>query len=352
MAQRFLCCLLLLLPWVLPAQQSTNSRVLARAELGNTDLTIGDQVWLEVNVSAPPNTTVASLPDRFFADVEGVEIVDLKPLNTVAEKPELLLQQRILITSFDEGSITIPSLPYAFRAADGTADTAYTNDLLFDVTALDVGEEDELQPIKPIIREPLNIYDFWWVLLLAAAGLIGFVIYTRFKVSKRVVVAPPPPPADLRALNELRVLEEEELWQKGDTKQYYSRLTRIFREYLTDRYRVPAMEMTSRQINKSLTDKSRLSGNQLGEIEQLLQLSDLVKFARATPEAELHLAAIERVRTFVRQTGPKVETKADPLIAFPPSTAPAAPPAAVEESRDKEENRRESGIDLRKNEEQ
>ncbi|MEM6769668.1 MAG: hypothetical protein AAF597_03695 [Bacteroidota bacterium] len=173
-----------------------------------------------------------------------------------------------------------------------------------------------MRPIKPIIEEPINIYDLWPLLLVAILGLIGFITYRNFKASKRVVTPPPPPPppADLQALNALKDLEQQGLWEKGETKAYYSELTRIFREYLTARFNVPAMEMTSRQINKQLGLKSSLSGDQLGEIKQLLQLSDLVKFAKATPAAELHVAGLERVRTFVRNTGPEAVVDTPTLI--------------------------------------
>ena len=310
---RQLMLILLLLPLVMTAQQSTNARVNARAELSRTEITIGDQVWLEVNLSVPPNNTVAPLPDGYINSLPGVESIEEGALNTVAETPELLLQQRFLVTSFDSGYISIPPLPYTYQRSDGTVDTVFTNDLMMQVRTLPIGEDDELRPIKPIIEEPLNVYDLWPLFLFAILGIIGFVAYRNFKASKRVVPPPPPPPADLQALNELKELEQQQLWQNNQTKQYYSELTRIFREYLTARFNVPAMEMTSRQINKELSLKTNLSADQLGEIKQLLQLSDLVKFAKATPAAALHTAGLERVRTFVRNTGPEVEVA-------PPST--------------------------------
>lgn len=332
MPQRLLTFLLFLLPWLLSAQQSTNARVLARAELGRTDITIGDQVWLEINISAPPNTTVEPLATDFFEDAAGLEVIEQKALNTVAEAPELLLQQRILITSFDSGYVAIPPMPYLFQAADGVRDTTFTNSLVLRVGLLDVGDEDELQPIKDIIPEPRNIYDFWPLLLLMVLGLIGFVTYQRFQASRRVTPPPPPPPADLKALNDLKALEKEGLWEKGDTKGYYSRLTRIFREYLTARYQVPAMEMTSPQINTALEQKSRLSAEKRQEMKQLLQLSDMVKFAKATPAAELHVAGLERVRAFVRATGPEAEQNLAPLNII----APAAPPIVTKVKNEEE----------------
>jgi hypothetical protein len=312
---------LLLLSLALSAQQSTNTRVLARAELGNANIIIGDQVWLEVTISVPPSTTVEPLQAGFINEVTGIEAIEEKALMTIATTPELLLQQRILITSFDTGYISIPQLPYLYVGPDGKRDTAFTNDLLLTVRTLPVGEDDELQPIKPIIREPVNAYDFWWVFLLGVLGLIGYVSYSRFKASRRVEVAPPPPPADLKALNALKDLEKQGLWEKGSTKEYYSALTKIFREFLESRFQVPAMEMTSRQINTALELKSDLSEEQLSEMSRLLQLSDMVKFAKATPEAELHVQSIDRVRTFVRKAGPKPEPIAVPT---PPAPASAA----------------------------
>lgn len=312
---------LLLFSLALPAQQSTNARVLARAELGNANIIIGDQVWLEVTISVPPSTTVEPLQAGFINEVTGIEAIDEKALMTIATTPELLLQQRILITSFDTGYISIPQLPYLYVGPDGKRDTAFTNDLLLTVRTLPVGEDDELQPIKPIIREPVNAYDFWWVFLLGVLGLIGYVSYSRFKASRRVEVAPPPPPADLKALNALKDLETQGLWEKGSTKEYYSALTKIFREFLESRFQVPAMEMTSRQINTALELKSDLSEEQLSEMSRLLQLSDMVKFAKATPEAELHVQSIDRVRTFVRKAGPEPEPEP---IALPTPPAPAS----------------------------
>lgn len=333
---RQLLLILLLLPLVMTAQQSTNARVNARAELSRTEITIGDQVWLEVNLSVPPNNTVAPLPKGYINSLPGIESIEEGALNTVAETPELLLQQRFLVTSFDSGYISIPPLPYSFQQSDGTVDTTYTNGLMMQVRTLPVGENDALRPIKPIIEEPINLYDLWPLFLLLVLGTIGFVAYRNFKASKRVV-PPPPPPADLQALNELKELEQKALWQSGQTKQYYSELTRIFREYLTARFNVPAMEMTSRQINKELGLKTNLSTDKLGELKQLLQLSDLVKFAKATPAAELHVAGLERVRTFVRTTGPEADVPPSTTIIDATQQAEASTAAVTEAPAQNEE---------------
>ena len=317
----------------LTAQQRTNENVLARAELARKTIDLGDQIWLEVNVSAPPGTAVSPLAGEYIDALPGVEVIEAKELNVVAETPELLLQQRYLITSFDTGYISLPPLPYYYRAAGG-ADTTYTNDLLLKVNAIPVGADDELRPIKPIIEEPLRLIDFWWVGALLALGLIGYLFVYLPGREKTYVPPPPPPPAHTVAQRALDELEARRLWQGGETKAYYSELTRILREYLENRFELPALEMTTRQITTRLGQRTDFDRAQVGELSELLQLSDLVKFAQAQPAEALHPAGLRRVRTFVTTTGARpAEATEEPASVTPPASptppAPAsAPPAA------------------------
>jgi hypothetical protein len=61
--------------------------------------------------------------------------------------------------------------------------------------------------------------------------------------------------------------------------------------------------MTTRQITSALGQRTDFGQNQSTELSQLLQLSDLVKFAKARPAVELHAEGLKRVRTFVEETG-------------------------------------------------
>lgn len=327
-----LLIILILLSTPLMAQQATNEQVLARVELATKEITIGDQIWMEVNVSAPPGTDVSGLQEGYLNTLPGLEALRENDLNVTAQNPELLLQQRFLVTSFDTGYIAIPPLPYVFKAADGRIDTAYTNDLLLRVKSFPVDEDNELRPIKPIIEEPLNWLDFWPLYLLLVAGGLGYATWLYFKRQKRQAPPPPPPPPPhVVALSALDQLESKELWQNEHTKEYYSELTRILREYLEGRFDLQALEMTTRQITNRLTQRSDFDQVKARELSDLLQLSDLVKFAKARPAAELHPESLIRVRTFVKDTGidPTDSTgESDPAeaTALSPSPAPAAAP--------------------------
>lgn len=286
------------------SQAPTNRTVNARAELASKTITIGDQIYLDVYISAPPSTDVYAMDAAAVDGLPGVEVIDAEDLRQMATEPELLFEQRFLITSFDTGYVSIPAQPIFFNGADGVADTAYTNDLLLTVKGAIVSPEDDIMPIKPIIEEPRNWLDYWplyLILFIVAIGL-GVREYLRRKTAE-APPPPPPPPADQRALLALDALEQRQLWQQGQTKEYYSELTRILRSYLEDRFEVPALEMTTRQITTELGRREELDAEGRKELSELLQLSDLVKFAKAEPAEEFHLTGMRRVREFVKHTG-------------------------------------------------
>ncbi len=54
-----------------------------------------------------------------------------------------------------------------------------------------------------------------------------------------------PDPAHVIALRDLERLMSEKLWEKGEIKAYYTRLTEILRQYLENRFSVYSLEMTT-----------------------------------------------------------------------------------------------------------
>lgn len=299
----FLCLLLS----GLFAQPQSSTGVLARAEVDRTKATIGDKVWLKLLISAPPGTQVEALDFKVAMPDFAADNLDVRPRAIVAETPELLLEQRVNIQLFDTGYIFIPELAVPYQLANGTLDTAFTESLLLTIAGVPISEDDELMPIKPIIKEPLNWLDFWPAYLAVVVFLLAYLVYFWYRRKERNRVEPPPPPpkpAHVLALERLDELESEQLWQSGQINPYYTRLSYVLRAYLEDRFNVPALESTTRQIDTALVDKGNLANDQRAELSQLLQLSDLVKFARAEPDENLHQRGLDRVRTFVTNTVP------------------------------------------------
>jgi hypothetical protein len=112
---------------------------------------------------------------------------------------------------------------------------------------------------------------------------------------------PPPPPAHEKALKALQELYASDLLQKGNYKEFFSRLSEIMRAYLEGRYYIRALEETTSEIMSEIPrvlPEQDLQRN----LEDLLTLSDLVKFAKYIPQQD----EVERVKKnavdFVQQT--------------------------------------------------
>ncbi|WP_367392111.1 hypothetical protein [Lewinella sp. LCG006] len=272
-------------------------------DLDSTVIFIGDHLGLTINIAAPTNTTIKNVNYGKWADAGKVELLDLGNLNTITTSPELLLQQRLVFTTFDSGYHRLPSLEVIYEL-NGIQDTARSSNLGLTVATIPVQEDADIMANKDIIKEPIKLVDFLPIVLalLVIVVIIG-VIWRASAVRKRKAMPPaplpPPIPAHIIALEKLDQLEAAAAWKTGDSKGFQSDLTYILREYLENRYDLQALEATSPEIIKDL---QRLKLDEKGSLRAVLETADLVKFAKATPAEAVHVQSLNQVRTFVTTT--------------------------------------------------
>ena len=144
------------------------------------------------------------------------------------------------------------------------------------------------------------------VLLLAAAYALKRYLESRGKRLGDLFRPSPPQPPHVVAIKALEALHHQKLWQNNKHKQYYSALTDILRTYIAARWGFGAMEMTSDEIIDAVRplDLPRKSAM---ELTALLREADLVKFAKATPEAARNEEAYQWAYYFVEETKPVEE---------------------------------------------
>lgn len=298
---------LLLLLLAVSADLAAQRDVLARAQLDTNRITIGDQVWLRVQVSAPPGTDITTIADGALVGGQQLEVLEKREPVTLTTEPELLIEQRWRLTTWDSGYVNIPPLEVIYRNPAGSADTTRTRPLRLTVLYPPAAADRQIEDIKPIIEEPLRWTDFWPLYLalgLALLAGLGFWLYRR----RSREVPPPPPavvvPAHERALQRLQELEQQRLWQQGRIKAYQSELTHILRRYLEEAFGVPALETTTRELDRALEKGNHLDAGQRQRLIGLLQIADMVKFARAEPTADIHERGMQDVRRFILDTRP------------------------------------------------
>ena len=90
------------------------------------------------------------------------------------------------------------------------------------------------------------------------------------------------------------------MWQKGNIKEYHSKVSEIIRRYTENRFKFIALELTTDEILEEL--KSMLSDKQLSDIKVLLQRADLAKFAKNKPIDTENKESMILAKQFINST--------------------------------------------------
>jgi len=245
---------------------------------------------------------------------DSYELIEDLPIDTLSrEGRKLKLRKSYRLAAFDEGiHRVVPQVMYADKNIVDTIGGADTLELL--VTTIEIDSTSHaIFDIKPQKTLPFRLgeitgYIKWTLVALLALAALAYAakrILKRYgkRFSDMFSPAPPLPPHEA-ALAALEKLRAQRLWQEGKHKLYYSALTDILRTYIAGRYGVSAMEMTSDEIVEAMrgVDLPRKSAMDLA---QILREADLVKFAKAAPEADENEAAYRAACDFVEQTKPE-----------------------------------------------
>ena len=120
---------------------------------------------------------------------------------------------------------------------------------------------------------------------MAAAVWLLLRLIKKFKKTKKEIIEPAiTDPAHVIAFRELEKLRNEKLWQKGETKKYYTRLTEIIRQYLENRFKVYSLELTTSETLEALVKSGFRKDESYNTLKSVLTAADLVKFAKYKPE--------------------------------------------------------------------
>ena len=297
----------------LTVMNSLTAQIRVTATLDSTRMLIGDQMNLKLEASYPSGGTISNVDLNVLEEAEKVEIISTQAnWDTVTIAGETTLRKNIVFTIFESGSVFIPPIPVSFFK-DGRTSIVSTNKLLINVAdalpevANEAIDTVGLADIKPIYQESMTFEDVAPLLLtFLIIGIIGGLIYFLYRRAQNRKLPPKKEviviePAHVIALRKLKELKTQELWQKGSIKEYQSQLTFIVREYLENRYGISALESTTYEILGDLKPV-RLNDEWKMKLREMLELADLVKFAKASPPESTHEKLMGYAIDFVEKT--------------------------------------------------
>jgi len=284
-------------------------RIKASAHLDSTNILLGDQVKLFLEIDHPKNINIEfpEVPDTIQSLIEvlGRSAIDTFELDNEEFQKQI---QSFTITCFDSGSYRIP--PYWFKIdVNGTIDSIPSNGVTLNVYSMEIDTTKGPTDIKMPYGAPLTLKEVTpYILGVMLIGAIVFLILysiKRKKNNKPIFARPqrPKEPAHVVALRELDRIKSEKIWQKGKTKQYYSEVTEALRVYIEERFEIPAMEQTSDETIESFKFRRDLLSEKLfTNLSQILKLADLVKFAKYKPLPDDDNMTLVNAFFFVNET--------------------------------------------------
>ncbi len=297
--------------------------MLPSAQISRGEMLIGQQaeITLSLELAFQDQWPAVDFPYHQDELVTGLEILQTHPVDTVQPDPanERLFQlsQRYLVTSFDSGHYNIGRLAIVVNG-----DSLFSNPLQLavntvqvDTTQTAIFDIKDIYDVELTWRDYFDLYGWIILLLLLAGGLIVIAVYFyRKKKQQALMVEETPEPAippHVVALEALGKIEDEKSWKNSDLKKYHTELTDILREYIEQRFRVPAQEQTTNEIMQSLRFAD-FSEDAALRLRHVLKLADMVKFAKEVPAENENHRSFNLAKEFVEMTIPVPESENAP----------------------------------------
>jgi hypothetical protein len=274
---------------------------------------VGEDLALTLVLRHPPEGRYIAPPDTAFTpfDVIGKSEEAVSPVET-------RLRIRLAAYRLPE-RVEVPALQIQYQK-DGKIELLTTDPVPVEVVTSLTPEVTEIHDIK----EPLDLMvarDFrllWWLLLALAAALLAYLIYRKLRKEPEGVKAPawipPLPPADVEAEAALRRLLEKDLIRKGELKRFYTELSDVMKRYAGRRFEVPYLERTTSEVLSDLKPR-KLAQETASDLRAILEVSDLVKFAKFLPEAAEAEASFALALSWIEKTRPAPATAPERAIA-------------------------------------
>ncbi len=300
--------ILLLAVLSVPARAQEIPVVTARVEPDS--IMIGDRFDYVIDVE---KDLVQVVDFPVFEPRDGkIELVESCPVDTLErDGRRLKLRKRYRLAAFDEGKYNL-GVAEVLYADKNILDTLRSRDSLYlEVATFQIDSTSQsiydlkAQKTLPFQLREIQGYITWGLfallILTAAAYALHRWLAKRGKGFGDLFKPAPPLPPHVAAIQALETLHNQKLWQNNRHKQYYSGLSDILRTYIAGRWGIGAMEMTSDEIIEAmraeeLPDKARM------DLTSILRDADLVKFAKAMPEAEQNESDYLKAYYFVEET--------------------------------------------------
>lgn len=264
-------------------QAAEEGTLSVKAEVDKAFLTIGERVEYRVTVTHDPTVRVLSqIPPP------STEVFEVKEVHDFSEKQEeqMVEGRRFVLTTYELGEFILDPITVRYRTPQGQEKKAETNRLFLTVHSVDSSGK-----IKTDIRNAKGVLELPWrwgwaeslfLSFLAIAGGAALWWYWKHRRLPTETIVESVLSPEEEALLRLNRLLDSDLIRQGKLKEYFLELSEILRRYFEKRFEILAVESTTFEILQVLREKE-ISDSLREKIREVLEMADLVKFAKWKP---------------------------------------------------------------------
>jgi hypothetical protein len=274
------------------------------AKTDRTKATVSQSIMYTIGVQYGPEIKV-NMPEA-GAKIAGLRITDFGENGPLERDGQLLHEKWFKLQPDIVGTYIIPSMTVSYIEETGGKKELKTPQIFLEVVSSLTNEEGEksvdIIDIKPLQKMERDLKPFILVgcaaaVLLVVAGCVFLYLRKRKKnfFEKRR-------PAHLIALEDMEKLEKDGLIERGIVKEYYFRLSDIFRTYIENRFDIPAVEQTTPELVPEINRLGKTGSEVKLKAEEFLKYSDLVKFAKYSPQQEEIEANRQKIVSVIAET--------------------------------------------------
>ncbi len=276
------------------------------SSVDQSEMTIGDIFHLKVKLTYDPSVTVVNPTAK--VDLGQFEVKDINPgLTQTTEDGKKQRTITFTLSTYFTGEFEIPPFNIDFRTESGQTGQVRTAPIRINVNPItpEDSEDLDIKDIKPqatlagLSRLPMILTIAGIILLLIVIGYWLWKRWTRPKEGLESTVKLSPQEQALQALAALR--ENREYIENKLFQDFSFRVSEILRNYIQQRWGIPAMDETSHEIVSNL-DRVGVSANLLTDFQSFFEGCDLIKFAKHEPQDEEMTELIDQAENIVKAT--------------------------------------------------
>ena len=310
---RSVVTIILILGFVLFAQNSFAQPPSIKTAVDKNNILIGEQLHYKVSTSMPDNTY--RLAWFNIGDTIGnFHVVRENKIDSSNLNGSINFSQDITITSFDSGKQVIPPLVLNIEPLQGdTTFNLLTDSIHIQVSFSPLDSVKTFHDIKSIIEVKKEWAWWWWGILVVALILLFFWIRFLIKFFKKKntpdLFKSKLTPYE-EALQSLNKLDKEQLLQKNEVKAYHTRLSDIFKRYISRKTKTYKMNLTSDEILMDLNEYN-LGKEQLSAFANCIRMSNAVKFAKYIPPQYESEKCLQETREMITEINKNLNIKTE-----------------------------------------